>query len=638
MAVSDQEIDQLYAERYRLDQLFQNSPEFQDSLENSSAAESRSGMSHKSHRSRRSHERAHAARRRSSDAARRDVAKEPSHRRSDAKEPRPSQGSSPSRWPQLGGSPRPSPGTPRSDPSQARRPQHSQPGFSYIYPNADGVAAIEKKPLRRYSFLGHPAVGSTKDALPFKGKLEYFDRISRGSTPEPVISPFIQGQRKHGSPHRGSTPSSPHDARLLQQVDRASPRPDLTRRPSLLRIQSRPPDNPSSGPMHDSPSADDQPSPRPKPARPPPPPPQVLFDDKLSKKNRSPSQRASPRDEGPSPVHRRGSLLHSADARPSPSPASTPVSAKDPRAPQEKRPDDHGSSGVSANLSRMSSFAEMKKERRHSRHSEEAAARHHDALERHHDRARTDEGPPADGGQPTPPPKSRGGLKRHESSPAIGISRRSLAVGQARISDSVAQITDSVSQLRRSLSRRVGRSVSRSFSKSITRSLARKYKRQYNDDANAYSDEEERRGGDEGHESDSDRRKPSRPTLARTFSTLRRNHAFSQGGANYQALFASDKDDGAGAREPKSISDIHRFFHSQQDQQDGDAKSQRSHKSSSLPHPIDASVRDEVSLKERHPEKFWTFTTSVVLPDYESRQGNGEAGGRGRGREQGREG
>lgn len=621
MAVSDQEIDQLYAERYRLDQLFQNSPEFQDSLENSSVAESRSGTSHKSHRSRRSHERPAASRRRSSDAARRDAAKESSHRRSDAKEPRPSQGSSPSRWPQLGGSPRPSPSTPRSDPSQARRPQHSQPGFSYIYPNADGVAAIEKKPIRRYSFLGQPGGGSTKDALPFKGKLEYFDRISRGSTPEPVLSPFIQGQRKHGSPHRGSTPSSPHDARLLQPADRASPRPDLARRPSLLRIQSRPPESHSSDHTHDPQGTDDQSSPRAKPAR-PPPPPQILFEDKLLKKSRSPdAEKAPPREDGPSPVHRRSALLHAADARASPSPASTPVSAKDPRAPQERRLDDHGSSGVSANLSRMSSFADIRKERRSSRHGgEEASPRRHDALERHPDRGHHAEAP-AEGVPPPPPPKSRGGLKRHESSPAIGISRRSLAVGQARISDSVAQITDSVTQLRRSLSRRVGRSVSRSFSKSITRSLARKYKRQYNDEANAYSDEEERRGGDDGRESDSDRRKPSRPTLSRTFSTLRRNHA------NYQALFASDKDDSA--REPKSLSDIHRFFHGQLEQQDGDAKSQKSQKSqksSSLPHPIDASVRDEVSLKERHPEKFWTFTTSVVLPDYEGRQGNGGRG------------
>ncbi|KAK7066248.1 hypothetical protein SK128_021985 [Halocaridina rubra] len=743
MVVSDQEIDQLYAERYRLDQLFQNSPEFQDSLENSSAADSRSGISHRSQRSRRSkaspsHSKKsrHPPERMSVNNSDGHSPRGSPHRR---KEGKGNNGNSPAtsspRWPKLTESPKAGSGrnTPRSEPSPTRRPQPPiQPGFSYIYPNSDANIPLDKKPIRRYSFLGNSNPG-TDALLPFKGKLEYFDRLSRGSTPEPVTSPFAQVHRRGVSPHK-VVPSSPRENKQ-QQVD-SSPRLDATRRQMLLKLQSRsvelppPPRTPltpashgsssqmrgnltsgsSSQILKDNVSGDSE--------RHAPPPPQILFEDKSSRINRSPNNdKRAFYSNNPSPIHRRQSFLQLSDIEDRSTPSLTPRSHPKSMDRRDIRCEDKASD-QSENISRMSSFAEIKRNERRSsqihqelfeqsgikienRSPRNARAlmeekyqrdyglpvernerqsrnnreeRRHREVERNErqnrnvleemspresrnrresnskdqryqrsprdERSRRDDrnfnlnfNVPAEfaddhkeknvsklnGGSYNKErsSNSKPGLQRHLSSPAIDVTRKGLSVGQSRISDSVAQITDSMSQLRRSLSKRVGRSVSRSISKSISRSFARKYKRQYNDEANDEQLE------DPEPQNRHQRKRNLRPTLSDTFSTLRRSNAFNHAGMSYHALFgdgnAKEKSDRP-SKDPKVLSDIHRYIHSQEI--DGDSRSQRSFRSSSLPHPIDASVRDEVSLQEKHPEKFWTFTTSVVLPDYDPKPGD----------------
>ncbi|XP_066957836.1 uncharacterized protein [Macrobrachium rosenbergii] len=724
MVVSDQEIDQLYAERYRLDQLFQNSPEFQDSLENSSVADSRSGISQRS-RASQGHgkkNRHHHSERvstsnndgrspRSSPSRRKDVKGHLGHSPGASHNHSPSPGSQ--RWPQILESPKAGSGqnTPRNESSPVRRPQPPmQPGFSYIYPNADASSPFEKKPLRRYSFLGNASNQVSDTALPFKGKLEYFDRLSRGSTPEPAISPFSQGHRRGNSPNK-VIPLSHQEAKL--QSEGSSPRSDATKRSPFMKLHRKPsderissPNTPVSPASHGSSShlkgnpASAGSSPVFKEnigpyVGPVLPPLQILFEDKLSKRNKSPQRdKKSNFGNEPSPVHRRQAFMQLSDIEDKSTPPLTPK--------QELRSitlnEHHGEDQVSdksENISRLSSFAEIKKnEQRNSRgllevsrderdvrtprddgeyrqntniieersqkdfrnqdernerlarkvreekaqreernyretkgHRDERGHRedrnereewsqNHDASPDYIDDSRKKHEPKGNREVPEAPGRSKrkAGLQRHVSSPAIDVSRKGLSAGQSKISDSMAHITDSMSQLRRSLSKRVGRSVSRSFSKSITRSFARKYKRQYDDD---FHDDSQ---GDSGPRERQLKKRNARPTLSDTFSTLRRSNALNYSGA-YQALFGNSGDESGKnkgdkqGKDPKSISDIHRFFHAQD--LEGDSRSQKSYKSSSLPHPIDASVRDEVSLQEKHPEKFWTFTTSVVLPDYD---------------------
>ncbi|XP_068245679.1 uncharacterized protein DDB_G0284459-like [Palaemon carinicauda] len=720
MVVSDQEIDQLYAERYRLDQLFQNSPEFQDSLENSSAADSRSGISQRSRASRghgkKNHH--HPSERvstgnndgrspRSSPSRRKDVkGHHLGHSPSGASHSHsPSPGSQ--RWPQISESPKVASGrnTPRSESSPVRRPQPPmQPGFSYIYPNADASSPFEKKPLRRYSFLGNSNNHVTDTVLPFKGKLEYFDRLSRGSTPEPVISPFSQGHR------RGSSPSKVLPISL--QSEGSSPMSDAAKRSPFMKLHRKPSDEHISSPNTPVSPASHGSSPHlkgnPNSAGSSPvfkentgpyvgpvlPPLQILFEDKLSKRNKSPQRDKKPNlTSEPSPVHRRRAFMQLSDIEDISTPPLTPKQELKSSIHNEQHGEDQVSD-KSENISRLSSFAEIKKnEQKNNRvllevnrdervdrtHSEDGDfrenkkirevnhkdSRDHDGRnernarnfreekaqredrnhketkgyreERSHREDRLEKEYRHQTQNATPdytensrkkhvpkgshefpevsgPTKRKTGLQRHVSSPAIDVSRKGLSAGQSKISDSVAHITDSMSQLRRSLSKRVGRSVSRSFSKSITRSFARKYKRQYDDD---FQDDSQ---GDSGTRERQPKKRNARPTLSDTFSTLRRSNALNYAGA-YHALFGNSGDEGGKGKgekqtkDPKSISDIHRFFHAQD--LEGDSRSQKSYKSSSLPHPIDASVRDEVSLQEKHPEKFWTFTTSVVLPDYD---------------------
>ncbi|KAG7168117.1 hypothetical protein Hamer_G024807 [Homarus americanus] len=637
MAVSDQEIDQLYAARYRLDQLFQNSPEFQDSLENSSAANSPSGQSRKSqrseksHRSHRSHDQTRTSRQKGDHhSSRHDSGHSPRgspHRREDSRRHKHSPAASSPRWPQQDGVPKSNSGsnTPKDETVLVRRPQPlMQPGFSYLYPNVDGNAPIEKIPVRRYSFLGPSTKHITDTALPFKGKLEYFDRLSRGSTPEPT-TPFSYGHKKVSSPLR-PTPLIHHiENKSTQHTEGNSTRFEPARPTSLAKLQLKHPDslasrhsqalerniqqsgntpNRSPADLHVIRSAT---------------PPQMLSEERLSRKNRSPSEprkiESSPSE--PLPVHRRHSALQSSDKENRGISYMSPVPFAKLTVYKDYFGEDQASDGT-GNMSRISSFAEIKKnEQMNSRHQEDDdMSRSFSASieidpetgRRHLERMASGS---SEGNSPS---VSKSKLQRHVSSPAIHISRKSLAVGQSKISDSVNQITDSMSQLRRSLSKRVGRSVSRSISKSISRSLAKKYKRQYNDELN--DDDQETSSHEE------QKKKPTRPSLSDTFSTLKRSHAFNHSGKHYQMLFGDtgDKDQRGGKDQgSKNLSDIHRFFHSQDTE--GDSKSQKSHKSSSLPHPIDASVREEVSLREKHPEKFWTFTTSVVLPDYEPKQG-----------------
>ncbi|XP_071527937.1 LOW QUALITY PROTEIN: uncharacterized protein [Panulirus ornatus] len=701
-AVSDQEIDQLYAERYRLDQLFQNTPDFRDSLENSSAAaDSHSGLSlksHKSQRSRSSHGSQDEARtpqghQGDHHLARNESGRSPRatspHRTRDEKGHRNSPATSSPRWHQPDGLLRTNSGrkSPRDEPAPVRRPHPlMQPGFSYIYPNAEGGAPGEKIPVRRYSFLGHSKKRIPDTALPFKGKLEYFDRLSRGSTPEPAVSPFTQGHRKLNSPHRINSIFNQNENKLAHQGERSSARPVSDTRPPA-KLHARPPDSPSGRPQvpgrdahhaqninsAGTPAANRKTVAENCGLRPTPPPPQVLFENRLSKKDRNVSdarETGALGGEAP-PVHRRLPLLQSVDGNRGSSPSSSVPGVKWKVHKDNSR--DERVSDASENISKMSSFADLRKnedknlmkneeknfrkdveknivkeeernlrqekeknfkkdELHNFRKEENKNIRKEDEKLRHHRenvirnisvsaeinpetrRRHLDEN---EGGSPyeDQSSNSKSRLKRHVSSPAVQVSRRSLAVGQSKISDSVLHITDSMWQLRRTLSKRVGRSVSRSIGKSIVK----KYKRQYNDDLNDRPSDDARGPSSPLHRPRQQQlQKQARPTLSDTFTTLRRSHAFSHSGTHYHMLFGDVAEvDRRNRREqePKTISDIHRFIHS--NDTEGDS---RSHKSSSLPHPVDASVRGEVSLQEKYPEKFWTFTTSVVLPDYEPKQ------------------
>ncbi|XP_069190831.1 serine/arginine repetitive matrix protein 4-like [Procambarus clarkii] len=632
MAVSDQEIDQLYAARYRLDQLFQNSPEFQDSLENSSTVNSPSAMSHKSHRSHRTHRSHRSDRSHRSHRSDRSHSQVRTSRQKDDHNPNPEgvrspkgslrrrkheaspSGASSPHWPQDDGLQKNNceGNSPKVDPVPARRPQPLfQPGFSYIYPNVDGNAPVDKHPVRRYSFLGPSTKLLSDTALPFKGKLEYFDRLSRGSTPEPA-APFSQSHRRVASTHITTAPTHYCDNKNKPQADRNSARFELAR-----VQQAKPPDSPSSRSTraldenpHFSKNVDGSTSPVPKRSphenstASPAPSLQAELDERLLKRHKclpGAWKLVMPTNEA-SPVHRRQMLLQVSYKENKDSPHPSPATSVSLRVCKDNCGDDQSSDATGGNLSRISTFAEIKKNEQDSRHEREYRSQSFNV--------------PGENGRPSgrrdsertarkssQEPKSN--LQRHENSPMGHIARKSLAVGQAKISDSVNQITESMSQLRRTLSKGVGRSLTRSFSKSISKSLARKYKRQFNDDPDASFRREQK----------------NKPTLSDTFSTLRRSQGMNPNRTHYQALFgdACDRDRERKGAETNSISDIHRFFHSHDTE--GDSRSQKSYKSSSLPHPVDASVREAVSLREKHPEKFWTFTTSVVLPDYEPKRG-----------------
>ena len=164
-------------------------------------------------------------------------------------------------------------------------------------------------------------------------------------------------------------------------------------------------------------------------------------------------------------------------------------------------------------------------------------------------------------------------------------------------------------KLGRSVSKSITRSMSMSINRSVSKTLARRIKRRESlrEDLTGLmrSEHEEIHARISGSSMSSISRKPGFNQSAKNYQSLE-NEA--ESGSLLSVPTERSQEDSKGERLPKRL----------RTSKNKNSKYRPESRTSSLPHPIDASVLGEVSMKDKYPEKFWTFTTSVVLPDFES--------------------